>query len=1329
MTRARQGWVVALLLAGLALAAPLLAEEPERAGGGATIRGMVVDATGRPVPDVPVEAWTGTRTRVVGMSPGSRAEFDALFDPPKASTADPDARRTARTDDAGRFRIEGLPTIDGLRVRARPEPPLRGSVEILHEAPRPSRFLVLRVEAARAVKGRLVDDEGRGVRGWITAHAIPGRDLWLGPSWRTDFAVADGLATDDDGRFGLVAPPDARLVLHAHLPGRCYLSTAAFVGAEDDEVTLVVPTAGGASVAGRVRDRAGRPIAGARVVVHANLGTGSGYRPGHTGLARTDAEGAFEIRHLPAMDLAVVSVEAPGYALWSRMPYLTPLVEGRPLELDVALVRTAHLRVRVVDEAGAGIPGARLWFFAQTGPEGGRAWDRTVLGDADGVAVVDDMPLRGGSVQVWAPGHYLPAVPHGAALGTILGRSIPPLQAGGELGFEVVMTKGPTLRGTVVDAAGHAVAGAHLAFHMGRSDAPRGGGFQILRETTDAQGRFTFGGLPPLAHLEVTVHHEDHPSTTTEIDPNRSAGEVPLRIVLPAPGRIAGRVVDAAGRPAANVRVQCDGARDVVVSDAQGRFDFERVAPGRRRLSLGDVSLPASTLYLELAAGQRVGDVTLRHPGEEDAVLEGRVLEAGGGVSPGRTVSVRSLAAPGASGNAYVNPDGRFRLERVPPGRYTVGVDGVTTSVTIGDEGTTSTTLTLPALPPSFVVEGRVVDAEGRPVDAARVRIGFGSDGPQVARAQTAVMGGRFRACVPGAVREIAVYVDGARDVAGRPIGIAPDPTLVADPVTEPVLVTLQPVRTLRGRVVDDDGQPIADLPLTLTRQHAAARARRTYVQPLPARTDDDGRFEVGGLGDHTYVVGLPYGQDFVPPGRIELRPTDEEIEIRLLRWRPLVTVVTAPDGSPVKGCQVEGYVLGPRHARKVFTAVTNEEGRAEQVRLRPHDELTLRVVPPHPGEGVVADLCTTLAQGVSLGGAPVEVRLKVGARLGGRVLDEAGHPLPGIRVDLVIATLEPGDEGIPGIPPGFASRQNTRTDDRGAFLFRRLPTERVARVSVVPPKDADPIYFGETLQAVPTGSEQLEVVLQRGVSIEGRVPDVDPGALEGLVVRARPLLRGHPQAAFRFDGTTSTFELDGLRPGPYELHVHGGANLLYDRRHTVEAPATQVVLRVARVYDLAGAVFGAEGKTFQIEFHVSGRDPVRSQVAADGLFRLQRLLDARGSLVVYAEGSTRVALLEDVRADRGDPLIVELVEGRPIAGRIVGLTKPLAKGRVIATRGTIRLEGTLTEEGVFRTPALPPGAYALAFEYAYPPDGFVPTPEPVEAGTTDLVLEWARKP
>ena len=235
-------------------------------------------------------------------------------------------------------------------------------------------------------------------------------------------------------------------------------------------------------------------------------------------------------------------------------------------------------------------------------------------------------------------------------------------------------------------------------------------------------------------------------------------------------------------------------------------------------------------------------------------------------------------------------------------------------------------------------------------------------------------------------------------------------------------------------------------------------------------------------------------------------------------------------------------------------------------------------------------------------------------------------------------------------------------------------------------------------------------------------MPSIDPSALSGVVILARPLLEGFPRASFRFTGKETTFKLEGLRPGPYALNVRGGQGILHEPAQTVEAPAAEVVLHLRRVLDLAGAVLGTKGNAFRVEFHASVQDPIKGTVERDGLFRLHRLPDVRGTLVIHRKGGARVALVEDVDPGRGDPLIVELTEGRPIEGQIVGAGRPLAGGRVIATRGSIRFEGPVAEDGVFRTPALPP-----EFTFTYPKDGCVPAPpEDVEAGTTDLVLEWA---
>ncbi len=1328
MARSRLGRLGVLLLLTALASVASAEDDTKEAQTHAVLEGVVVDQAGHPVADVLVEAWRGNPMRWFVADVDSTQPFDGLEKVPADFTETSTVRRRGRTDAKGRFRFEGLDAADGYRLRARPAPPWRGRIEMVRgPLPAGERHRLV-VEQGRTITGRIVDEKGNGRMGWITAHAHPGRDRLFGQTWFPHSFIERDLLTDAEGRFTFAAPPDVRVQLDCFFPGDRYITSIALLERDEGVATLVIPASGGASIRGHVRDIEGVPIAGARILV-AIRSHEIGYRPNYTVLATSDAQGAFGIDHLPATDLDQISVQAPGFGVWNRGVYLTPLMDEEPLEVDVTLVPSPHLVVRVVDEQGSGVPEPELWFVGQMVPGHNRAWTRIVHGDADGVVRLDSIPTGRGSLQVWAPGHYQPIEPIRHALDNPLARTYPALEPGSEHEVTVVLKKGPTLRGRVLDHRGQSVPHAVLGFNLHRSDAPRGNGFVMRHGKADADGRFELGGLPPLTSLLVTVTAMGYAGVQSQVDVASLEGHEPVTLLLPEPAQVGGRVVDELARPLDGVLVQCEGASKPVVTDAEGRFAFAVVMPGRRRLFLGSTASGATTRFLDLQPGQLVADLVLRLPGVEFGVLEGVVQEGDGTPAYYTAVEVRSAADPQLSGRAFTDAKGHFRLERVPPGTYEVSSSSRPVTVTIGEDGSAPEAVVRRASPPTYIVRGVVVAPDGNRVDTADLRISHPEDGGHTVRAQTVVMGGRFRTRVRGTPHKLALRVENARDARGRRLNHAPTRTVVPNPADEPVLVALKPALALRGRIIEDDGRPVPGLSVSLTPQTTTPHARRTYVPPILALTDEDGRFEVLGLEARPYHVTLPRAHRWVPPGPLLAEPGTDELEIRLVPWQSLVTLVTAPDGSPVAGCRVEAHVLTSGRARGAGVAMTDAKGRAEHPRMKPGEELTLRILPPHPGEGAVADLCPRLKEGVSPGGDPVNVQLSRGARLGGRVVDAVGRPICDAPVSLTIGALEDQPASAHGIPPIHQLRQSTQTDGSGYFLFRRLPHARTLSLHVSGPRKADPRYFQETRQGILTGSENLEIVLQRGVSIEGRVPDVEAGALEGVRLRAQPLLRGYPNADFVFDGTTTTFTLDNLRPGPYEIHVRGGRDVRYERVQTVEAPAVDFVLKVTRVHNLAVAVMGAKGKPYVAVFHLPGRDRIRSALGADGVARFQNLPDARGTLVIYLQGESQVAVVEDVYTGRGDPLVVELIEGHPIQGRIVGQSTPLAGGRVIATRGDVRFEGLVSEEGLFQTPALPPGDYKLEFAFKYPKDGFVPAPGAVTAGTTDLVLEWAKRP
>jgi hypothetical protein len=80
-----------------------------------------------------------------------------------------------------------------------------------------------------------------------------------------------------------------------------------------------------------------------------------------------------------------------------------------------------------------------------------------------------------------------------------------------------------SLFGVVTDLDGHPL-------HTARVEIRNLSNGRTLRDVTDDQGRFYFGGLSPSAGYELSVLHRDHGSASTEIRPQSSDCELHLEL-------------------------------------------------------------------------------------------------------------------------------------------------------------------------------------------------------------------------------------------------------------------------------------------------------------------------------------------------------------------------------------------------------------------------------------------------------------------------------------------------------------------------------------------------------------------------------------------------------------------------------------------------------------------------------------------------------------------------------------------------------------------------------------------------------------------------------
>lgn len=335
------------------------------------------------------------------------------------------------------------------------------------------------------------------------------------------------------------------------------------------------------------------------------------------------------------------------------------------------------------------------------------------------------------------------------------------------------------------------------------------------------------------------------------------------------------------------------------VSNADGTFELLGLAEGRVFLDgRSDGWFVRTPGTARLARGQIQEGIELRaSPGGR---VRGIVLGADGAPAAGAQVSVR----PGLNSflgqitdrqyrwlETVTDKNGVFDLPGVPSGTgYTVaasapqialeevhGIDvraGQLTELTIrGHQGAT--------------VAGRVVDVQGQPVAGANVamvyldisRVLFSADGraePIVTDAE-----GRFRLEHVAAGR--VAFVAAAQDLAPSNIE---ELAVVDGGVYEDLVLQLGEGATVRGRVVDDQKQPVAGAAVELRpfeRPNDPQFLKMMLkVRRVEATTDADGRFVAKGLtGDRLIVQAQKAGYTTAVRFGVKLDEPDLVIEVQ----------------------------------------------------------------------------------------------------------------------------------------------------------------------------------------------------------------------------------------------------------------------------------------------------------------------------------------------------------------------------------------------------------------------------------------------------------------
>jgi len=1181
---------------------------------------------------------------------------------------------SATVSPTGRFELS-LPRPGVYRILVRAP----GAVPMLY-APLPlvadRELPPVALPAADVSRVEVVGSEGRPVPGaLVIAEPGGGHDLWS--RWGSDgWSPAERHGrTGEDGVVLLPRAPGELLDVRVR-PYAADVTT--FAGRQMENIRFVLPPRAAGRTTVAISEADGSPAAGALVQLH----------PSGVPLGFTDGEGRLRLSGGVGGESRFEAWSADGRRLATPRPQRA----GDTWRLE--LLPGTPLRGSVVDREGRPVAGALVWSNRDPG--------RSVTSDGGGRFELAAPSWRPRSwFQVEARGFLAEAreIPPGR------GMDMAPIVLRPAVGVAGRVTDGDgaPLPGAAVRVTADADATPHF-----RQDGAAG------RAWTDPAGHFRVGGLAPGVSHRLRASAPGHAPLQRRVTPPGDG----LHLVLAPPPGAFGRVVDGADQPIGGVEVALHGdppaepgAEEAVAeSDAGGVFRFAATPVGTVTLTArGEGWAPLTVRGVTVVDG---GD----SPGGEGPVdlgtltlvrgvrIEGRVIDpeglplAGARVEP--RVDRRRRLAPAVTGVEPVATDasGRFSIADLVAGAVrdlTFRADGYLPRTMRAVRAPTEPLLEV-VLRPAASVRGRVMDGDGRPIEAAKVSIDRSDDLPGVAQAEAAGPGGSANAVTDAEGRyvleglsagsfEIRAWSPRHRASPWTPVAVASGAAMDL-----PDLVLL-PGETLAGRVTTVGGEPVAEV--------------RVIAGPRATRTGDDGAYRLEGLDPGTQTLLFRHPRYPAQQREVEIHAGDNRLDVAFEPGQTVAGRVLA-GGRPVPGLRVR---LEPEDVVRGIAAAARSDGdghfRFEEV---PDGRYAVGV--EDPAFEVGAATASVVVAGEAVEGLRID--LVATATASGAILGLAEEDLLAVRVEARNGVRrragEVGHRGryrVPGLGPGDWSLRAYLPDGR---------REARGHVAIAP---------GET-------EIDRDLEFPSGLTLMGRVTYRDE-PLTGASLGVRHLGNGGERLT-RTDHQ-GRFRLEGLAPGAHRLTIveHGRSlvhnerlDLTGDRDVDVRIWSGRVAGRVTAAGD-GGPVADALVTLGQVEGGAggeSGPEVSRHTVGteAEGRFRFLRIAEGRyrvsvvrdgfapyeGSLVMRA-GTDVEGLDLALERSPGLVLVVRDGAGRPVPRVTVSFLDPIDGTSVLRVgasgNGAAANTGGVSTDAGMTISSAPPGEWRLVVEG---PDG-----------------------
>ena len=702
---------------------------------------------------------------------------------------------------------------------------------------------------------------------------------------------------------------------------------------------------------------------------------------------------------------------------------------------------------------------------------------------------------------------------------------------------------GTSISGKVTDETGKPIGKAQVCAVLVSPKVPTSLTREPRCSTSSADGTYLIPELPPL-HVAVSASAPtfipaayNPPGEREWIDLHEGQATKGIDIVLRGGGvEVRGVVKDIAGGVIEGAQVTARhgwGWRSAqglsfTKSDASGAFSMW-TAPGGL-----DVSATAEG-YADGSKGGTAPGYTFEILLTPESVLAGRVVRASDG-KPVADAHVTAHDGFWSEHGTYSDADGNFRIDRLEPGRYkpraqTVESYGLVAASILLGLGQTVDGIEI-AVHPMAALRGRIVLAGEAQAPCGEGSVSIVGKASQHREWDEAEPDGTIEiAALPPDTYTVDVH---CRDQVAE----AKYPEIViADATVEGQIWKVKAGLVVRGRVVDQDGKPIARASVSAVPFGTAARAQQTFA--WGERTNDKGEFELAGVLAGSYELHADHEDHVAPETRPKITIADGD------KSEPQALVLEA--GGTVRGRVIDANKRGvPGATVRVVDkqwsgsgSHTGDDGTFEIRAVRPGD---LRVVAQRGWSQEMRAPGTSDddVQGVRVtvrAGEIAEVEVLVEEQFGkitGKVVDADSAPVD----DAFVHSTRESDSAASNAKStranvrwGQWNRTPSLTEQDGSFALDEL---EVGKHTLMAMRKGG----GEgVVEHVETGSSGVVVRLSAGGTIAGKVALSSGGAPKRFDISVEERSQGVSRSESFFE-TGGVWTLADLPAGNYSVGV-----------------------------------------------------------------------------------------------------------------------------------------------------------------------------------------------